>query len=102
MTREKIECEICYEDYFYKKQIIHCHQCKKQICSCCFFKYIIRMKNIINYKCPFCRYEPNIIKLASMINKLDKDLNMRELIKLTLMTEKIQVHHNEDIWIITL
>ena len=68
----KNECEICLEDYHPNCDMYKCKQCNKKLCERCIHKYINTFNDILQYKCPYCRYNPNIYNLISILNKLDK------------------------------
>ena len=67
------ECEICLNDNYFKKEILICHICKKEICYKCFLKITEKLRNINeNYKCSYCRTEINILELGRIFHKLNK------------------------------
>ena len=82
--KKKNECEICLNDYF-KKQILKCHICKKEICYKCFLQITERLKNINeNYKCSYCRTEINIYELGRIFHRLNKIKQLDNFLQINL------------------
>ena len=97
------ECDICYENKFHKIEIILCKTCKKKICYKCFIKYIKSYDNLLEYKCPYCRCNPNIIELSTMLNKLGKNIKLKTFmeIKINIINHfKAQPQEDENEFII--
>jgi hypothetical protein len=82
-----IECEICFNPNFSKYEMIPCKQCKKLICFRCYFTIIKSKKYINKYTCPYCLYKPTLLQCISMLNKLNKCIEVVDKINIKFMSK---------------
>lgn len=86
-TKKINECDICFENHFYKKQIINCYQCKKPMCYNCYQKYISNIKNLMKLSCPYCRFQYSLKNIVSIINQLENNICIIKHLNITLFED---------------
>lgn len=91
------ECDICFENHFYKKEIINCSQCKKPMCYNCYQKYISNIKNLMKLSCPYCRFQYSLKNIVSIINQLENNICIIKHLNITLFEDCDFISEDSDI-----
>ena len=74
------KCDICYNEEYFKSDMISCYKCNKLLCYNCFIKSMDKIH--FKYCCTYCRYEHDTNKTLKILGKISirKPLIMADLI----------------------